>query len=442
VLDPQFIVDNKQRVQSAADNKDVDVDVDEFVDIYSRRGELLQQIEELRAERNDNANEIKKSDGKPPEDLIKKGREIKQNLVNLEEKFDSIDDKYTTLIYKIPNVHGEDTPVGRSEKDNTISETIGEKPEYNFEPKQHDELGETLGLIDQEHAAKVSGSRFAYLFGDIVKMQFGLIRLGLDTLTSQQKLEEIINDSGLKNVSAKPFIPALPPVMMRTEPYQRTARLKPQDVTYKLADDDAWLIGSAEHSLCSYHMDEIINSEAFPIRYVGYSTSFRREAGSYGQDTTGIFRLHHFDKLEMESFTKPEDGRKEHQLMIEVQKYLMKQLGLPFQVVIKCTADLGAPNYRGVDIETWFSGQKQYRETHSADFMTDYQARRLNTRYEDEGGDKHYVHTNDATVFAMGRTLAAIIEYYQQVDGSIVVPEVLRDDVGRDVIHANAYKQS
>jgi seryl-tRNA synthetase len=184
-------------------------------------------------------------------------------------------------------------------------------------------------------------------------------------------------------------------------------------------------------------MDQILDTEDLPLRYAGYSTSFRREAGSYGKDVSGIFRLHHFDKLEMESFTLPEQGPREHEFMIAIQKHLMKQLGLPYQVIIKCTQDMGAPNYRGVDIDTWFSGQQKYRETHSADFMTDYQARRLNTRVELADGSKQYVHTNDATVFAMGRTIAAIMEYYQQADGSIVVPEVLRGYVGKDVISAD-----
>lgn len=437
MLDPQYILDNQVRVQAAINNKNIEVDIDSFVELHSQRNSLLQEIEQLRAERNDNADEIKNIDGKPPEELIEKGRAIKEKLQKSENKFNDIDDKYTTILYKIPNVHSEDTPIGHSDEHNKVIDKVGEIPNYNFTPKQHDALGEALGVIDQEQAAQVSGSRFAYLFGDIVKLQFGLIRLGLEVLTSEQTLQTIIDNAGLENVTSKPFVPALPPVMMRTSAYERTARLKPQDVTYKLADDDAWLIGSAEHSLCSYHMDQILAKDDLPLRYVGYSTSFRREAGSYGQDTSGIFRLHHFDKLEMESFTTSENGASEHEFMIEIQKYLMGVLGLPFQVVLKCTADIGSPNYRGVDIETWFSGQEDYRETHSADFMTDYQSRRLNTRYEADDGDKHYVHTNDATVFAMGRTIAAIMEYYQQADGSIVVPEVLRSDVGKEVIHAS-----
>jgi len=438
MLDTQFIIDNQQQVQDVADAKEVDVDIRQFVKLHDERNQLLRHIESLRAQRNDNAETIKQAQGKPDKQLIEKGRTLKQDIAELEDKFSKIDEEYTTLHYKIPNVKSKDSPVGHSEKDNVIAEKIGEVSNYNFTPKQHSELGEVLNVIDQQQAATISGSRFAYLFGDIVKLQFALLQLGMETLTSRQALEDIKNEYELDDsVSTTPFVPALPPVMMRTEPYARTARLKPQDTTYKLADDDAWLIGSAEHSLCSYHMDQILDPADLPLRYAGYSTSFRREAGSYGKDTSGIFRLHHFDKLEMESFTTAEQGASEHEFMIAIQKHLLTQLGLPFQVVIKCTQDMGAPNYRGVDIETWFSGQQAYRETHSADFMTDYQARRLNTRVELTDGSKQYVHTNDATVFAMGRTIAAIMEYYQQADGSIVVPEVLRDYVGKEVISAD-----
>jgi len=217
--------------------------------------------------------------------------------------------------------------------------------------------------------------------------------------------------------------------MLRTEPYIASARLDAEDVTYKIEQDDLWLNASAEHTLCTMYWNEILPEDKLPIRYVGYTTAFRREAGTYGKDMEGIFRLHQFDKLEMESFTTAEDGLSEHLFMVAIQEYLMAQLGLPYQVILKCTADVGKPNARGVDINTWLPGQSKYRETHTADYMTDYQARRLKTRVKRADGTNQFAHTNDATAFSQ-RPLIAIIENYQNEDGTVTVPEVLRPYMG------------
>ena len=214
--------------------------------------------------------------------------------------------------------------------------------------------------------------------------------------------------------------------MIKTEPYVASARLNAEEMTYKIEQDDLWLNASAEHSLCTMYWNEIIPEEALPIRYLGYSTSFRREAGTYGKDTEGIFRMHQFDKLEMEVFSKPEDGLSEHLLLIAIQEYLMQQLGLPYRVIRKSTFDIGKPNATGVDIEVWLPGQKKYRETHTADYLTDYQSRDLMIRSKkDNAGIPTLVHTNDATAFALGRILIAILENYQLKDGSIEIPSVL-----------------
>ncbi|HUC20006.1 MAG TPA: aminoacyl--tRNA ligase-related protein, partial [Candidatus Polarisedimenticolaceae bacterium] len=282
--------------------------------------------------------------------------------------------------------------------------------------------------IDKERAAKVSGSRFAYIKGSLVRLQFALMQYGLNVLTDETKLAEIAEAAGLK-VSAKPFVPVLPPPMIRTDVYEATGRLNGAEVTYKLEDDDLWLNGSAEHSLCAMYQNEILPEADLPIRYVGYATSFRREAGTYGKDMEGIFRMHHFDKMEMESFTTADVGLDEHLFMIAIQEYLMQQLGLPYQVIMKSTADIGKPNARGVDINTWLPGQDKYRETHSADFISDYQTRALQTRVRRESGVE-LAHTNDATAYAMGRTLIAIIENYQTKDGKVRVPDVLQPAYG------------
>lgn len=436
MLDIDFIKQNKEAVEENARQKQVDVSIDDLLATYERWKQQLQEVETLRRQRNEIANELKDVQGKPPEEKIQQGREVKEKLATLEEPLSQQEQKYLEALAKVPNMKTDDTPVGTTEAENVVLRTVGEPRTYDFEPKEHQVLGEALDLIDTETATKVSGSRFAYLKRDLVQLQFALIQLGFDTLTSEEQLSNIANRAKL-GVSAKPFVPMLPPVMMRTEPYDRTARLKAEDTTYKLAGDDLWLIGSAEHTMCPYYMDQTLDLKDMPLRFVGYSTSFRREAGNYGKDTHGIIRMHHFDKLEMESFTAPQNSRDEHEFMIAIQEHLMEQLELPYQVVLKCTADMGDPNARGVDIETWFPAQKTYRETHSADYMTDYQARRLNTKIAHEKGERIYAHTNDATVFAMGRTLAAIMENYQQADGHIAIPKVLQAYVNKEVIRAN-----
>ena len=285
-------------------------------------------------------------------------------------------------------------------------------------------------MIDKERAAKVAGARFAYIKGDLVKLQFALIQFGLDVLTNEEILKQIIKDNKLK-VSSKPFVPVLPPAVAQTAVYEATGRLNKEEVTYKLADDDLWLNASAEHTLAPMHMNEILEEKDFPVRYVGYTTAFRREAGTYGKDTEGIFRLHQFDKLEMESFSTADESLQEHLFMIAVQEYLMQALKLPYQVVLKCTGEIGGPNARGVDIETWLPSQKQYRETHTADYITDYQARRLKTRVRRDNGEVELVHTNDATAFSQ-RPLIAIIENYQTKDGNFEIPDVLESYFNHD----------
>jgi seryl-tRNA synthetase len=253
----------------------------------------------------------------------------------------------------------------------------------------------------------------------------------LQTLNDVDIIEKLIRDNDL-DIVAKPFNPVIPPAMLRTEPYTASARLNAEEVTYRagLPEDDLWLNASAEHTLCTMYWNEILPEEQLPIRYIGYSTSFRREAGTYGKDAEGIFRMHQFDKLEMEVFSTPETGPHEHLLLVAVQEYLVKQLELPYRVVQKCTFDIGKPNARGIDIDCWFPGQGKYRETHTADFMADYQARDLKIRTRRKDGTVDLVHTNDATAFALGRILKAIMENNQTEDGHIIVPTVLRAYMG------------
>jgi seryl-tRNA synthetase len=319
--------------------------------------------------------------------------------------------------------------VVQSEADNVFIKTVGQTPKFEFEPQSDALLGSQHDLIDKDRAAKVAGARFAYLKGGLVRLQLALMQFVVDSLADENLIAKLVKDNNL-NLSTKPFTPILPPALIKTDVYQASARLNAEEDTYKLADDELWLNASAEHSLCTMYKDEILSQADLPIRYLGYATSFRREAGSYGKDTEGIFRMHQFDKMEMEVFSTPQTGPQEHQLLVAIQEYLVQQLELPYQLIQKCTADIGKPNAQGVDINTWMPAQGQYRETHTADYMTDYQARRLQTRLRRADGSTELVHTNDATAFAMGRILKAIVENYQTKDGHIKVPKVLQAYMG------------
>lgn len=423
MLDIQFIRYNPELVKEKAGQKQVKVDIELLLELDNQRRALLTQIESLRQKRNDHADKIKK--GQPSQAAIGEGRRIKEELAKLEHKLELVDEKFRPLLRSIPNMPLDDVPVGKSETDNVVAKEVGVKREFDFEPKSHVQLAAAKDLIDKERAAKVAGTRFAYLKGGLVELQFALVQFVFKTLTDERLLEHLIRENRL-NLPAKPFVPVIPPALVRTEAYEATDRLDAEETTYKLDGDNLWLNASAEHSLSNMYMDEILMEDALPIRYIGYSTSFRREAGSYGKDTEGIMRLHQFDKLEMEVFSMPETGLQEHLLLIAIQEYLMRCLGLPYRVVNKCTADIGTPNARGVDIEAWLPSQKHYRETHTADFMTDYQARSLRTRVKKKDGETDLLHTNDATALAMPRTLIAIMENYQTRDGHIMVPDVLR----------------
>ena len=323
----------------------------------------------------------------------------------------------------------DDTPVGNSEDENVVTKQVGEPRKFEFDPKSDAEIGKDRDLIDKEKASVVAGSRFAYVRGGLAQMQIALLQFVIDTVTNETILAEIASGAGL-DVSTKPFVFVLPPPMLNTKVYEATARLNGAEVTYKLEDDDLWLNGSAEHSLCCYYMDEVINEADLPIRMLGYGTAFRREAGTYGKDMDGLFRMHHFDKAEMESFTAADTSMQEHLFLVAIQEYLTAKIGVPYQVKLKCTADIGNPNARGVDIEMWMPSQGKYRETHSADLITDYQTRRLKTRVKRSTGETELAHTNDATAFAMGRTLKAIVENYQESDGRIGIPVVLQKYMG------------
>lgn len=422
MLDIRYIREHAQEVQTKAAQKGYSIDVSSLLNQDEERRSLQQQVDEIRQNRNAHANSLQKS--RPTDEDIKKGREFKEQLAVIEEKLRAADDEFMAELKKVPNMPLDFVPIGKTEDENIITKTVGEPTKFDFEPKNHWQIAEPRGLIDKERAAKVAGSRFAYVKGNLVRLQIAMVHWAIDVLTDAKVLQKIIDDNGLK-VSAKPFVPVMPPAVIRTDVYEATGRLKAGEETYKLAEDDLWLNASAEHSMAPMYKDEVLPEAELPIRYVAYATSFRREAGTYGKDMEGIFRMHQFDKLELETFSTAETGLEEHKLMVAIQEYLMQQLELPYQVVQKCTADIGGPNATGIDIDAWLPGQNKYRETHTADYITDYQTRRLQTRVKRENGQLELAHTNDATALSM-RPLIAIIENYQNKDGSIRVPEALR----------------
>ncbi len=430
MLDIKFIRENKKIVQNGAKKKYIDVDIDALIALDDKRLKELKEIEVLRTEINRVSNEIgRNQDSALKTQLIKEMQVVKEDIKNKEEKLKTIMEEWQQMMLQVPNIPSVDTPEGPDESGNQVIRNWGEKPQFSFTPKEHFELGQALGVIDTKTAAEVASSRFSYLKGDLVLMQFALIQMCLEILTNTETLKKITEESNISIIHSK-FIPIIPPVFIRPIVQVKMARyMKPQE-HYMFPDDDLMLIGSAEHTLGSMHMDKIFKEEELPIRYVGYSTAFRREAGAAGKDTNGILRQHQFDKLEMEVFSLPENSKQEQDFLVAIQEYILKILKLPYQVVVVCTGDMVFPDNRQIDIEAWMPGQNKYRETHSADSTGGFQSRRLNTRVRRSDGKIEPVHMNDATVIAIGRTLIAIIENYQQADGSVKIPEVLHKYMG------------
>ena len=436
MLDIKFIKENKDQVQKAIQNKKIKekIDVDELINLYDLARELEEKVVAIRTQQNKLTEGIKMSkDEDDRNGLIQQATSLKEELRTLEKEGNEARGKFDAMLLQVPNVTSPEMPVGQSDAENVVIRKWGKPKEFVFEVKDHVELGERLGLIDIENGSKVSGSRFYYLRGDAVLLQFAIINFVFETLTNKETIAKIANEAG--SPYSNPFIPMLPPVMIKPEIMKKMDRLDPIEERYALKDDDLVLVGSAEHTMGPIHMDETMDIERLPIRYIGYSTAFRREAGSYGQDVRGILRVHQFDKLEMETYVPKEDGETEQKFIVALQEYMMQKLEIPYQVIQICTGDTGKPDYNQFDIESWIPSQGKYRETHTSDYMTDYQARRLNIKYKTKDGEKEFAHMNDATAFAMSRILIAILENYQQENGSIQIPKVLQKYVGKEFIN-------
>lgn len=426
MLDIRFIRENAERVHESAKQKGYKVDIKQLLELDESRRELQQQVDELRTRRNEISSQMK--GGKPEQGLIDEGKQIKVQLAEREEYLKNAEAEFTELLKKVPNMPLDFVPVGASEDENVVTKTVGEPPKFDFEAKNHAQIAEAKGWLDKERAAKVAGSRFAYIKGDMFMLEWAVKTFVLNELTNVEVIKQLIEENGLQ-LKPTAFTPVDPPYVAKTDIYESTGRLNREETTYRLADDDLWLNASAEHVLAPMYVNEVLDEADLPIRYIGYTTAFRREAGTYGKDMEGILRMHQFNKLEMETFSTPETSLDEHKLMVAIQEHLMSKLGLSYQVIQKCTADIGGPNANGIDINAWLPGQGRYRETHTADLITDYQTRRMNTKIRRQDGSLVLAHTNDATAMPQ-RPIIAIIENNQTKDGDVLVPEVLRPYLG------------
>ncbi len=414
MLDINFIRENPQKVKDACKNKNVQVSVVLVLDLDKEKRGLMTEMETLKAEQN----KISRG-GAENKEIFVQAKEIKGKIKEIEPKLEKVDAELKSLLLQLPNVPFDDVPVGKDDSGNIVLRKVGRPASQLFnKPKDYMELGTALDLIDTERAGKVAGSRFGYIKRQLPLLEFALIKLVMDTVTKEK------------------FIPVIPPVMLKDEMARGTGYFEAgdRDEAYYLPDDNMYLVGTSEQSLVSMHAGEVLNEKDLPLRYAGFSTCFRREAGSYGKDTKGILRVHQFDKLEMVIFSKPEDSKAEHKLLLSIEEKLMKALKLPYQVINICTGDLGRPAAAKYDIEAWLPSENKYRETHSTSNCTEFQARRLNIRYKDKDNKTKFVHTLNGTAFAIGRILIMIMENYQQKDGSIKVPKVLQKYCGFKII--------
>ncbi len=430
MLDIKFIRENQDLVIEAIRKKNANVDLDEWLKIDDNKRILQQKLEAKRAKQNKVSDEIAMARQDERERKITEMSELKQEIKEATNKLKVIEKKWQDILMSIPNIVSPNMPEGKSDEDNVLIKKWGKIPKFGFNPKEHYILGKELDLIDTEKASEVSGSRFYYLKNELVLMQFALTMFAFETLTNEEIIKKIVADNNLK-LSTKPFVPMIPPVMIR-DSVQKSIHRVFGDQTYSIENEDLNLVASAEHTLAPYHMNEVLDERDLPKRYLGFSTAFRREAGTYGKDMSGIFRSHQFDKSEMESFTTAETGIDEQKMIVGLQEYMMQKLEIPYRLVHVCTGDTGKPDYDQYDIEAWLPGQRKYRETHTSDYMTDYQTRGIKSFYKTKNGERKLLHTNDATAFA-GRPLVAIMENFQQADGSIIIPKVLRKWMPRKI---------
>lgn len=415
MIDPKILRNDVNKVTDMLQKRDVKFPIEDLLENDSKRRKLIIELQEERHKKNNIANIIsskKRNKQKIAED-IKLMAQIGNRIKLLESKISSVDSKFKRYIMLLPNLIHESVPIGKSETDNIIIRKYGTIKEFGYPIKDHVDIGHNLDLIDIDRASKISGSRFYFLKDQLVRINQALISFALDFLFERG------------------YTLLQPPYMIRKNSMEGAVILEDfRDVIYKIEGEDLFMIGTSEHAMVSMHMNEILEGSKLPIRYAGVSPCFRKEAGAHGKDMKGIFRVHHFDKIEQFVFSRPEKSWEEHERMLSIAEEFYKKLEIPYRVVLLCSSDLGKISAKTYDIEAWIPAQKQYREIVSCSNCTDYQARRLLVRFRDKISEEtRLVHTLNSTLVATQRTLVALLENYQSSDG-IIIPDVLQKYIG------------
>ena len=417
MLDLKFIRENVEAVEENCRNRGVEADVGLVIELADRRSALIQELNELRQRQNEMARSVgKERDEEKRGRLIEESRAMKERLPSKEGELREVEERLRDEQSKIPNMTHPDSPIGKDDTENVEIRRWGEIPNFSFEPKDHAEIGETLGIIDFDAGARTTGSKFYFLRGDAVLLELGLIRYAMD----------IIMERG--------YQPTITPDLARDQMLEGTGYIPrgPETQIYSVEESDLSMIATAEITLAGQHVEEILDEADLPLRYAGLSHCFRTEAGSHGRASRGLYRVHQFTKVEMFAFTTPEDSESIHNEMVEIEERIFQGLGLPYRVVDICTGDLGGAAYRKFDLEAWMPGRDAFGEVTSTSNTTDYQARRLAIRFRREGGRPQLLHTLNGTALAMSRALISLLEIYQQEDGSVTLPEALVPYVGRE----------
>jgi seryl-tRNA synthetase len=411
MLDLKLLRSEPERVKAALARRGAGGGVDELLALDARRRELLPRVEDAQAERNaasKRIGEIKREGGDADAEIAAVGR-LKETIDSGKEELEAIEGALRELTLSLPNIPDDDAPDGMVEEDAVVVREVGEIPSFDFEPRDHLDIGTDLGLIDMESAARLSGSRFVYLKGDLVMLEFALVQFAI--ASAREKGHE----------------PVIPPVLVRDTALEGTGYFpEARDQIYEIEKDDLFLTGTSEVALAGLHADQILDAADLPLRYCAFSTCFRREAGAAGRDTRGMFRVHQFDKVEMFSFVEPSASKDEHERLLSIEEGILQALEIPYRVVNIAVGDLGAPAAKKFDCEAWIPSQGRYREVTSCSNTTDYQARRLGSRYRASDGESpEAVHTLNGTATAVGRTIIALIENRQEADGSFSIPKTL-----------------
>ncbi len=414
MIDIKRLRENPGQIEQAAQAKNVEINIERIVELDNLVRRLQSEGESIAAQKNEASKAIAQAHDQEREGLITQMREVDKRAATIKEELVPAQEELSELLYRIPNPALPHVVVSPNEADNAVIRTVGDKPTFSFTPKDHEALAVQLGIVDKESAAAASGARFMYLKGDGALLQMALTLYALNTAGKHG------------------FSPIMVPHLITADSMRAMGYLEHggHDEIYFLPKDNLYLIGTSEQAIGPMHKNKLMSLSELPARYIGVSPCYRREAGSYGKDTGGFIRMHQFDKVEMFSVTTPEQSEAEHALILSIEEDLMQGLHIPYHVIQMVTGDLGLPAAAKFDIEAWMPAQDAYRETHSTSTTTDFQARRLNTRFKNAEGKNEFVHMLNGTAFAIGRTMAALLENHQQEDGSVTIPEVLQPYMG------------